>query len=92
MTRNEFRQLAKSYNLTIHESVFGPQAYLNHDIVAALWVNPKSSKRSYVTVFEPKRRDIIKLETLSKYFPLAIKSLKEKQILIKLQQIKQDFQ
>jgi hypothetical protein len=92
MTRDEFRQIAKSFNLSIHESIFGPQAYLNDDIVAALWVvNIKSSKQSYATVFEPKRRDITKLETLSKYLPLAIKSLKEKQVLIKLQQINQDF-
>ena len=88
MTRNEFRQLAKSFNLTIHESIFGPQAYLNSDIVAALWV---SKQYNYATVFEPKRRDITKLETLSKYLPLAIKSLKEKQVLIRLEQINKDF-
>ena len=88
MTRDEFRQVAKSYNLTIHESIFGPQAYLNDDIVAALWVN---HKLGYATVFEPKRRDITKLENLSKYLPLAIKYLKELQVQEKLQQINQDF-
>lgn len=92
MTRDEFRQIAKSFNLSIHESIFGPQAYLNDDIVAALWVHPKSSKQSYATVFDPKRRDITKLETLSKYLPISIKYLKELKVQEKLQQINQDFQ
>ena len=93
MTKAEFVQIAKSYNLSIQDSIFGPQACLNNDLVAALWIikTPEASNINYATVYYPKRRDIVKLETLSKYIPIAIKSLKEQYIKAKLNQIKQDF-
>lgn len=91
MTKTEFIQIAKSYNLSIGLSVMGPVARYNHQIVMLLWENSLNPALNSVIIFEPKRLNISNISTLYKHLPNTIKYLKEKQVQEKLNQIKADF-
>lgn len=91
MTKTEFFQIAKSYNLSIVQSIMGPVALYNNKTVMHLWENSINPALNSVIIFEPERLNISNISTLAKQLPNVIKYFKEKQVQEKLQQIKQDF-
>ena len=91
MTKTEFIQIAKSYNLSIGQSIMGPVARYNHQTVMVLWENSLNPALNSVIIFEPERLNISNISTLYKHLPNIIKYFKEKQVQEKLNKIKADF-